>query len=85
MNSKSRYAPRRRCADRQSVPERLVNHILERPATVSSGLLKLLREIVIEREGRSHPHIMMRHHISVKMLNKRLTLHYEDVEFTDYH
>jgi hypothetical protein len=61
MNSKSRYAPRRRCAGRQPVPERLVDHFLERSATTSGGLLKLLRKIVIEREGRSHAHIMMRH------------------------
>ncbi|HEX7681913.1 MAG TPA: hypothetical protein VF713_27585 [Thermoanaerobaculia bacterium] len=67
MNSKSRYAPRRRCADRQPVPERFVDHFLERSATASGGLLKHLRKIVIERKGRSHPHIMMRHQTSVKM------------------
>ncbi len=69
MNSKSRHARCRGYVRRQPVAKRLVDHFLERSTTGSGGLLKCLRDIVIEREGRSHPYIMVRHKKSVNVLD----------------
>jgi len=68
LNSKSRHAPYRGCVRRQPMAQRLGDHFFERSATVSGGLPKYLRDIVIEGESRSHPYIMMRHKKSVNVL-----------------
>jgi hypothetical protein len=40
-------------------PQGLVDHTLETLATASSLVLKLLRQVVVQRQGRPHEDIMM--------------------------